>query len=146
MICNQDQKRIKIETFFGTMIAETAGNPQYPGIVLFVEQEGSDGPCERQLALVECTPDAMAKGKNAHELRLLIWHDEENEDYTDAYTFYQETPPDSPEEIWEKYILYLHHWTTERADVSHCGTTPLSYGEWMSTEYPIVKGGKNTGQ
>ena len=77
--------RIELNTPFGILFAELSGDSNYPGIYINIEQEDADGKYERQLALVECTPDISEPGKNT--LRLLAWRKDDNADYTDSVTF-----------------------------------------------------------
>ena len=78
--------RIEIKTPFGLLFAELSGDKNYPGIYLCIEQENAaDGKYERQLALVECTPDMPDRG--GHVLRLLAWRNDDNGDYTDTVSF-----------------------------------------------------------
>jgi hypothetical protein len=78
--------RIEINTPFGVLFAELSGNSDYPGIYICIEQENDvDGKYERQLALVECTPDMPNIGDKS--MRLLAWGESDNDDYTNAITF-----------------------------------------------------------
>jgi hypothetical protein len=128
-------KRIEIETKFGKLSAAITGDTMYPGIVICVEREDENGKYDRQLALAECTPDKPADG--LHSLRLLVWHDEINDDYTDAYTFYEDVPPEPPEVIWGKYLKYLRDWAEEKKDPGFMGCTPACYDEWLGAEYAL---------
>ena len=76
-------KRIEVETDFGKLVAETYNDEMYPGIWLSIELDGE----VRQLALVEATPDYPVDGLAS--LRLNVWADEDNEDYTHNFTFEQ---------------------------------------------------------
>ena len=78
--------RIAIETPLGLMFAELSGDSNYPGIYICIEQENKTyGKYERQLALVECTPDMP--GNDTHSLRLLTWRKNDTGDYTDSVMF-----------------------------------------------------------
>ena len=78
--------RIEVQTPYGILFAEITGDSNYPGIYVCIQQENAvDGKYERQLALVECTPDIPENGE--HTLRLLAWRKDENEDYTDTVTY-----------------------------------------------------------
>ena len=78
-------EKIEVQTVFGTLIAEQSGNPDYPGIHVCIRTE--DG--ERQLALVESTPNMPNEG--AHSLRILVWNSD-HDDYTDDFTLFKEWP------------------------------------------------------
>ena len=78
--------RIEINTPFGILFAELSGDSNYPGIYICIEQDNTvDGKYERQLALVESTPDIPNPG--SHSLRLLAWSKDETEDFTDVVRF-----------------------------------------------------------
>jgi hypothetical protein len=78
--------RIEINTPFGKLFAELAGDTDYPGIYICIEQENDvDGKYERQLVLVECTTDVPETGKKS--MRLFAWGNSDVEDYTDDITF-----------------------------------------------------------
>jgi hypothetical protein len=79
-------RKIEINTPFGILFAELSGDSDYPGIYICIKQENeTDGEYERQLALVECTPN-MPNNEN-HTLRLLAWGKDDIEDYTEFVTF-----------------------------------------------------------
>jgi len=78
-------KKIEISTIFGNLIAELSGDPAYPGINICVERADEEGnKYNKQLALVEATPNIPTEGE--HSLRLLVWNGDE-EDFTDSFTF-----------------------------------------------------------
>ena len=84
------QTRIEVNTIFGKLFAEIAGDHHYPGIYLcFEEKDGkcnhAQGTIEQTLALAECTPNMPEEEK--HTLRLLVWGDRDVEDYTHKFTF-----------------------------------------------------------
>jgi len=78
--------KIEVKTPFGTLFAELSSDSDYPGIYIGIEQENAiDGKFERQLALVECTPDIPNVGN--HTMRSLVWRKDKSEDYSDAICF-----------------------------------------------------------
>ncbi len=125
--------RIDVDTAFGKLFAEVSGNPDYPGIVICVERDGEDGRYDHQLALAECTPDHPNNGD--HALRLMIWGNDDIDDYTTAHTFYTEFAADPPEVIWAKYLQYLREWADSHAGPGFMGCCPVCFDEWRSCEY-----------
>ena len=85
-----ENKRIEVNTVFGTVSAEASGDPMYPGINICIDSVDEAGQkYERQLALVEATPKMPAD--DAYSLRLLVWNGD-HDDYTDDFTFMEEYP------------------------------------------------------
>ena len=75
------EKKIKVHTQYGTLVAEPSGDPDYPGIWISLvkpRDEGNDGEYEVNLVLVESAQDP----DNKSELRVLVWSDPNREDYT----------------------------------------------------------------
>ena len=72
-------EKIEVATPFGMLIAEAGGNPDYPGIHIYL----SDGIEERQLVLAE-SPPCIFEGET-RVLRLLAWAYDSN-DYSDDYS------------------------------------------------------------
>jgi hypothetical protein len=68
-------EQLKVKTAWGQLIATPTGNPEYPGI--FLEYE--DSKESNQVALLE-VPESEA-------LRLLVWSDKDNEDFTHEFPF-----------------------------------------------------------
>lgn len=87
----KNPKKVRTGTVFGTLSAELSGDQNYPGIVICIEQDDKFGKYTRQLALVECTIDMPKEGN--HALRLLVWKND-NDDYTDGFTFIEKSPED----------------------------------------------------
>jgi len=77
-------ERIEVNTVFGKLSAEVCSDPNYPGIVICIEQDGEGGKYDRQLAVAECTPDVPIE--SSHALRLMVWNSDD-EDFTDDFTF-----------------------------------------------------------
>ena len=80
--------KIEIKTVFGTLIAELSGDSTYPGIYIsLITPEG-----ERQIALVESTPDTPADG--TYSLRLLSWdpNAEPYDDYSTSLILFEVSP------------------------------------------------------
>ena len=128
------EKRIEINTGFGQLSARIAEDPHYPGIVVCIERSDGNEKYDYQLARAEYTPDMPEKGQNS--LRLLVWSSGENEDYTNAFTFFTETPEkESKETIWEKYTLYLRDWSASHKGAEFYGMTPSGFNEWLDNEY-----------
>jgi len=126
--------RIEFHTPFGIVFAEKSGDTKYPGIVLCVEQTDDDGMYNKQLALMECTPDIPKEG--GQSLRLMIWGDDDIEDYTDKFIFFEACPgEDSKEVIWQKYLDYLRNWADERSGLNSYGTTPRCFVDWQMNVY-----------
>jgi len=75
---------IKILTSFGTLVAEVASNPEYPGIAIYLETDGDEGPRVKDMVLVEVTPNYPDEG--AKSLRALVWADADVEDHTHSFT------------------------------------------------------------
>lgn len=98
--------RIEVQTVFGKLSAEVSGDPQYPGIVICIEQNDEDGKYDKQLALAECTPDMPVDG--GHSLRLLVWNNDDMDDYTDDFTFIEEASDEedmlNPQEFYNHII------------------------------------------
>ena len=85
---NSNFNRLEIQTVFGVLFAERSGDSTYPGICICIDTEGEDANrYERQIILVECTPDSPKEG--AISLRALVWGDEaaaiSGGDYSDDY-------------------------------------------------------------
>jgi len=80
-------KRIEVETDFGTLIAMPASDENYPGIFLdFVPKNAEQSI---PVALLELTPNTEFKGQKS-TVRLLIWEDPQQEDYTDEVIYFKE--------------------------------------------------------
>jgi hypothetical protein len=127
--------KIVVGTVLGNLCAEADGNPDCPGITIYIEQQEESGVVEKQLAVVECTPGMPCEGGNA--LRLLVWNDSDLDDYTDDFTFIEETPEETPEDIWKKYLNYLRNWSEYHKDVGNYSTSPLSFDIWFNREYGV---------
>ena len=78
--------RIEVDTAFGKLFAEVGGDPDYPEIYMCLE--GGDLEYERQLLLIGCEAP-VCENSTENKLRLLVWGDEEDEDYTDRHVFYE---------------------------------------------------------
>jgi len=78
-------KKIEVPTAFGMLVAESSGDPDYPGIHICL----NSGKEEQQLALVECTPGMPIEG--AYALRALIWADD-SYDYSHELTMLEDGP------------------------------------------------------
>ena len=73
-----DELKIKVDG--GYLCAVVSGDTNYPGIcVEFVADDGGDDALSRPTVLVE--------KPIGDELRVLIWSDEDNEDYTTEIKF-----------------------------------------------------------
>ena len=99
-----DENRIEVKSSLGTMVAESTGNPEYPGIYLsFVEGENSS--MERICALYEVAKDTPRTGET--ELRLLVYTDNDSDEYTNKHVLLRQGQPQY--EIWiepENYATY----------------------------------------
>ena len=75
--------KIEVKTVFGTLIAELSEDPTYPGIYISIITPEE----ERQIALVESTPNTPVKG--TYSLRLLCWAPDTKpyDDYSTSLTF-----------------------------------------------------------
>ena len=88
-------KRLKVKTQYGTLIAEPSGDPDYPGIWISLARtrDGGDGEYEVNLVLAEALQDPDSDSQSV--LRVMVWSDPEQEDYTHrietAYTKDDET-------------------------------------------------------
>lgn len=83
---NNQNNKVEIDTVFGKLFAETSGDSDYPGIYICIEQEDEFGKYERQLVLIESTPDIDTDNK--YSLRALVWSKDIKdgyEDYTDSF-------------------------------------------------------------
>ena len=141
MNMENNKKRIEIATVFGKLIAQISGDPTYLGIYILLEQDDEDtgGKYDRQLALVEATPNSQKEGK--HSLRLLAWNSDD-EDFTDKITFYEWSEEDasgakeeSDEVKWEKYLQYIKEWADSHKEAGFLGCAPACYDEWIHAEY-----------
>lgn len=74
--------KVEVETVFGTLTAEPASDPNYPGIYLYLKQ--NDGTA-LDAALFEATPERPTSGQST--LRLLVWGNTERDDFTDEFPF-----------------------------------------------------------
>lgn len=64
----------------GELVATKTVDPEYPGIdIEFVSDNDDDSALSRPRVLFECTKDG--------KLRVLVWADEDNEDYTHKVEF-----------------------------------------------------------
>ena len=75
-----DDDRLKVETQFGTLIAEPSGDPDYPGVWISITQPRGDGDGEYEANLVLVESGKDPDGESG--LRVLVWSDPEKEDYT----------------------------------------------------------------
>jgi len=136
IVMGKNEKRIEVNTVFGTLTAEVFDNSEYPSIdiSLNVPDEDNEGETyERRLVLVESTPNIPKIG--LHSLRVLVYHDDDNEDFTHDFKFY-EIPSDESDEVkWEKYLQYIKEWADSSKDVKHLGCAPACYDEWLHAEY-----------
>lgn len=125
---------IAIDTVFGRLSAEASADPNYPGITICIEQEEDGVKYDKQLALVECTPDHPVDG--GHALRLLVWNSD-HDDYTDDFTFMEKTPVEDESALWEKYLHYLREWTFSHKEIGFIGMAPTCFTEWCCSEYTM---------
>ena len=92
----------------------------------------------KQLALIECTPNSPTDG--CRSLRLLVWGNDDIDDYTDKFTFYVDCSGGEPQEVvWEKHLSYLRTWTEERNGPGFYGTTPMCFTDWHNNVYKEEK-------
>jgi len=78
--------RLEVQTQFGTLIAEPAGNPDYPGIYLYLAAEDESGEKqELTYALLEAAKDTPRSGET--ELRLLVYANDDSDDYSHSFVF-----------------------------------------------------------
>lgn len=127
-------KRIEVNTILGKLSAEVSGDPNYPGIVICVEKQGEDGKYDKQLALAECTPDHPSEGR--HALRLLVFGNDDMDDYTEEHIFLARYDDEETKEIvWGKYLKYLREWVESHNGSGCYGMTPACYEEWLDSEY-----------
>jgi len=133
-------KRIEVDTVFGKLIAEVGGDPYYPGISIFLAGKDGDEDFEKDLAMVEATPDTPKD--NTYSLRVLVYNSDE-EGFTDEFTIMEQdaeeqdfTENQESEEVkWKKYCQYLKDWADSHADAGFLGCTPACYDEWLHGEY-----------
>jgi len=85
-------QRIEIHTIFGTLFAEAGGDPTYPSIQVCIETADKDSSESRELQLVtiEATPKDVSLDGNIstiaeHDLRVLVWANQEEDSYTHAH-------------------------------------------------------------
>ena len=78
------EQRIEVESVFGTIFAQAGGDPSYPGISLSVEFNDRS-EYDDTIAMLEATPPII-KHDDTHVLRLLLWEDNEYEDYSQEFT------------------------------------------------------------
>lgn len=78
--------RLKVQTPFGVLIAEPAGDPDYPGIYLYLAEPDDDGQLHEQTyALLESARETPRSGQTV--LRLLVYANDESEEYSNSFTF-----------------------------------------------------------
>lgn len=79
---------IKVQTPMGELIAKAGTDPMYPGIALDFIKKGQT--VETPVALLEC--DKNSENPDG-SIRLLVWGDKKQEDYTDKFIMLSSEEP-----------------------------------------------------
>lgn len=83
--------KLKVDTPFGTLVAEPASDPNYPGIWVSLIEEKDGEEVEETLVLVETHDNRDGNGY----IRCLAYTDLDGDDYTDEKFFYHKGGDDS---------------------------------------------------
>ena len=97
--------RIEVKTVFGKLTAEVSGDPDHPGISLCIEEKEEDEIYIKTLAVAECTSKMPTESE--HSLRLLVYNSDNNDDWTNDFTFIEGTGEMCPAD--KKLFYYEVH-------------------------------------
>jgi len=78
------EHKLVVPTVFGNLVAETAGDSDYPGIYTYLESSNADEYATGEIAVVEATPP-IAK-HTEYRLRL-IYTEDDHDDYTGVHVY-----------------------------------------------------------
>jgi len=92
------EQKIKVETPMGNLFVECSGDPEHPGVYVFIQKENGD---YRDLLGAEYCDAYYNKNKNFGERReessitTYLWGDPKNESWTKCHTFFEK-------DLWEE--------------------------------------------